>query len=138
MCRSFFTYFINVLTALCPCLFKVHLTGKKWSDKIYRWHTGYPGGLKERPAKDMLERHPTNILRKAILGMIYRNNLRNSYIEPRLKIYAGPDHPHTAQLPRGVEEGILKVPRKRVGGYNFGLNKYSVTPFQVGGAKGRA
>jgi hypothetical protein len=70
--------------------------------------------------------------------MIYRNNLRNSYIEPRLKIYAGPDHPHTAQLPRGVEEGILKVPRKRVGGYNFGLNKYSVTPFQVGGAKGRA
>ncbi|KAL3784179.1 hypothetical protein HJC23_001378 [Cyclotella cryptica] len=115
---------------------QVQLTGKKWSDKIYRWHTGYPGGLKQRPAREMLERKPTEILRKAILGMLYRNNLRQSYMEPRLKIYAGEEHPHTAQLPRGVAEGVMKVPRKRVGGYHFGLKKYSETPFQVGGAKG--
>ena len=113
---------------------KVNLTGKKWSDKMYRWHTGYPGGLKQRSAKDMLERKPTYILRKAILGMLYRNNLRNSYIEPRLKIYAGADHPHTAQLPTGVQPSIV-VPRKRMGGYHFGLKKYSLTPFQVGAAK---
>ncbi|KAL7509574.1 hypothetical protein ACHAXN_006612 [Cyclotella atomus] len=113
---------------------KVNLSGKKWSDKIYRWHTGYPGGLKERSAKDMLERKPTFILRKAILGMLYRNNLRRTCMEPRLKIYAGPEHPHTAQLPEGLE-GSIQVPRKKTGGYHFGLNKYSITPYQVGGAK---
>ncbi|KAK1732941.1 ribosomal protein L13 [Skeletonema marinoi] len=111
---------------------KVHFSGKKWDDKIYRWHTGYPGGLKERPAKDMLARKPESVLKKAILGMLYRNNLRQTYMEPRLKIYAGPDHPHKAQLPDGVE--TLPVhPRKRKGSYHFGLgDKYSVTPFQVG------
>eukprot|EP00970_Alexandrium_tamarense_P008923 scaffold1750_cov189-Alexandrium_tamarense.AAC.13 len=113
---------------------KVHLSGKKWDDKIYRWHTGYPGGLKERPAKDMLERKPEFILRKAILGMLYRNNLRESYMEPRLKIYAGSEHPHEAQLPRGVNV-LPRHPRKRMGNYHFGLEKYSETPFQVGGAK---
>ena len=83
----------------------------------------------------MLERKPTYILRKAILGMLYRNNLRKSYMEPRLKIYAGEEHPHSAQLPKGVKP-MLKVPRKRMGGFHFGLKKYSETPFQVGGAKG--
>jgi hypothetical protein len=92
----------------------VHLTGKKWSDKIYRWHTGYPGGLKERPACEMLKRKPELLLQKAILGMLYRNNLRQSYMEKRLRIYAGPDHPHEAQLPKGVEM-LPKVPRKRSG-----------------------
>ena len=46
-------------------LLKVHFSGKKWDDKLYRWHTGYPGGLKERPAKNMLERKPEFILKKA-------------------------------------------------------------------------
>lgn len=116
---------------------QVHFSGKKWSDKLYRWHTGYPGGLRERPAKDMLERKPEFILKKAILGMLYRNNLREGYMEPRLKIYAGPDHPHDAQLPEGVT--TLPVhPRKRRGDYHFGLgSKYSETPFQVGGSKAR-
>jgi len=116
---------------------KVHFSGKKWSDKLYRWHTGYPGGLRERPAKDMLERKPEFILKKAILGMLYRNNLREGYMEPRLKIYAGPGHPHEAQLPEGVR--TLPVhPRKRRGDYHFGLgSKYSETPFQVGGSKAR-
>ncbi|EEC45973.1 predicted protein, partial [Phaeodactylum tricornutum CCAP 1055/1] len=80
---------------------KVNFTGKKWKDKLYRWHTGYPGGLKERPAQAMLERNPTMILRKAILGMLMgrQKKLIHGFIEPRLKIYAGSSHPHTAQLP---------------------------------------
>lgn len=103
---------------------KVKFSGKKWDNKLYRWHTGYPGGLKERPAKAMLERNPTKILRKAILGMLYRNNLRQSYMKPRLKVYAGPKHPHTAQLPEGTEV-LPKHPRKRSGEYHFGLLKYA-------------
>jgi len=104
---------------------KVKFSGKKWDDKLYRWHTGYPGGLKERPAKAMLERNPTKILRKAILGMLYRNNLRQSYMKPRLKIYAGSEHPHLAQLPEGTES-LPKHPRKRSGNYHFGLTDYAV------------
>lgn len=64
---------------------KVHFSGKKWNQKLYRWHTGYPGGLKERPAKVMLERKPEEVLKKAILGMLKRNNLRHQSIEPRLR-----------------------------------------------------
>jgi len=117
-------------------LLKVHFSGKKWSDKLYRWHTGYPGGLKERPAKNMLERKPEFILKKAILGMLYRNNLREGYIEPRLKIYTGEVHPHEAQLPSGVK-ALPIHPRKRTGSYHFGLgNKYSETTFQVGVSAG--
>lgn len=115
----------------------MHLTGKKWKDKIYRWHTGYPGGLKERPAKDMHARKPEFILKKAILGMLYRNNLRQSYMEPRLKIYAGPDHPHEAQLPEGTTP-LPVHPRKRRGDFHFGLGKtYSATPYVEGGAKAK-
>jgi large subunit ribosomal protein L13 len=103
---------------------KVTFTGNKWNDKLYRWHTGYPGGLKQRTAKDMLERRPTEILRKAVLGMLSRTRLRNTYIEPRLKIYSGPSHPHTAQLPDSVEP-ILRHPRKLSGDFHFGLQLYS-------------
>ena len=103
---------------------KVKFSGKKWDDKLYRWHTGYPGGLKERPAKAMLERNPTKILHKAILGMLTRNNLRQSYMKPRLKIYAGSEHPHSVQLPEGTES-LPKHPRKRSGKYHFGLKDYA-------------
>ena len=111
---------------------KVKFSGDKWDSKLYRWHTGYPGGLKERPAKAMLEKNPTKILRKAILGMLYRNNLRQSYMKPRLKIYPGPVHPHTAQLPEGTQT-LPKHPRKRAGRYHFGLKWYA-TPgsYQAG------
>ena len=85
----------------------------------------------------MLERSPELILKKAILGMLYRNNLREGYMEPRLKIYAGPEHPHSAQLPEGVRP-LPVHPRKRMGNYHFGLgDRYSETSFQVGGAKAR-
>merc|ERR1712228_380469 len=77
---------------------KVHLTGNKWNKKLYRWHTGYPGGLKQRTAKEMLNKNPIQILKKAILGMIPRTTLRTKYIEKRLYIYTGSNHPHMAQL----------------------------------------
>jgi large subunit ribosomal protein L13 len=106
---------------------KVNFSGKKWHDKLYRWHTGYPGGLKQRRAEDMLERKPDHILKKAILGMLNRNKLRHKYIEPRLKIYSGPIHPHTSQLP-ATAESLPSHPRKRSGNYHFGFEdgKYSV------------
>ena len=104
---------------------KVKFSGKKWDKKLYRWHTGYPGGLKERPAKAMLERNPTKILRKAILGQLTRNTLRQSFMRPRLKIYTGPTHPHLAQLPPGTEP-LPKHPRKKSGKYHFGLKYYAV------------
>ena len=103
---------------------KVNFSGNKWKDKIYRWHTGYPGGLKERPAGQMLERNPVQILRKAVLGMLKRNKLRHGYMEPRLKIYTGSDHPHKAQLPTTVEP-IPRVPTRLLGNFHFGLKHYA-------------
>jgi len=110
---------------------KVQFSGNKWQDKLYRWHTGYPGGLKERPAVRMLERNPIQILRKAVVGMLgNRNRLRHGYIEPRLKIYAGPNHPHTAQLGGGggsAVEPLPRVPRKLRGDFHVvGLSGRSV------------
>jgi len=106
---------------------KVHFSGTKWDKKLYRWHTGYPGGLKQRKAKDMLERSPKQILRKAILGMLRNTNLRHGYIEPRLKIYTGPEHPHISQLPSNVEP-MMDHPRKRQGDYHFGFKDGRYTP----------
>lgn len=99
-------------------------TGKKWGDKLYRWHTGYPGGLKQRTATEMLDRNPIKILQKAILGMLKRNKLRHGYMEPRLKIYVGDKHPHTAQLPAGVQP-LPKPPARRDGNFHFGLRHYA-------------
>jgi len=99
---------------------RVQFTGNKWQKKLYRWHTGYPGGLKERPANRMLERNPVQILRRATLGMLRRNRLRHGYIEPRLKIYVGPDHPHAAQLPSGVRP-LPPAPGRLHGHLHFGF-----------------
>jgi hypothetical protein len=88
MNENMITYFCTIPYSLIIHFIhyiQVHFSGKKWDDKLHRWHTGYLGGLRERPAKDMLERSPTLILKKAILGMLYRNNLREGYMEPRLK-----------------------------------------------------
>ena len=71
----------------------------------------------------MLEKKPENILKKAILGMLSRNNLRHKYIEPRLKIYTGPDHPHEGQLLDVTP--MAKHPRSRRGDYHYGLNESS-------------
>mmetsp|Transcript_20642 Transcript_20642/g.42485 ORF Transcript_20642/g.42485 Transcript_20642/m.42485 type:complete len:179 (-) Transcript_20642:65-601(-) len=104
---------------------KVQFSGKKWNDKVYRWHSGYPGGLKERKAKDMMARKPEEVLKKAILGMLKRNNLRHQSIEPRLRIYVGPDHPHVAQLPPDTTTPLPPHPRAKSGDFHFGLETYN-------------
>ena len=81
---------------------KIAVTGNKLDDKMYHRHSGYPGGLKSRPLRDELERRPTEVLRKAVKGMLPRNRLARTQIG-KLKIYAGPEHPHEAQAPRQLE-----------------------------------
>ena len=81
---------------------KIAVTGSKLDDKMYYRHSGYPGGLKERPLRQQLERRPTEVLRKAVKGMLPRNRLARQQIT-KLKIYAGPEHPHEAQNPKPLE-----------------------------------
>jgi large subunit ribosomal protein L13 len=77
---------------------KIAVTGTKLDDKLYYRHSGYPGGLRSRPLRDELERRPTEVIRKAVKGMLPRNRLARQQLT-KLKVYAGPDHPHTAQNP---------------------------------------
>lgn len=81
---------------------KVEVTGKKRTDKMYRRHTGYPGGLRERTFTEQLEKRPEEIIRIAVKGMMPRNRLSRKQLT-KLKIYAGADHPHTAQKPQALE-----------------------------------
>ena len=81
---------------------KVALTGDKLEKKIYYHHSGYVGGLKEIPAKEMLRRRPENLIRFAVKGMLPKNSLGRRQLT-KLKIYAGPDHPHQAQGPERLE-----------------------------------
>jgi large subunit ribosomal protein L13 len=78
---------------------KIAVTGKKLDDKLYHRHSGYPGGLRTRPLREELERRPTEVLRKAVKGMLPRTRLGRAQLT-KLKIYAGPEHPHTAQDPK--------------------------------------
>ena len=77
---------------------KIQVTGKKLDDKIYYRHSGYPGGLRQRTLREQLERRPTEVLRLAVRGMLPKNRLASKQLT-KLKIYAGPDHPHVAQSP---------------------------------------
>ncbi len=77
---------------------KVVVTGKKAEQKVYQRFSGYPGGLKRIKYADMLERHPERIIRLAVSRMIPKNRLGRKVIK-KLKVYAGPDHPHEAQQP---------------------------------------
>jgi large subunit ribosomal protein L13 len=81
---------------------KVVVTGKKAEQKVYRRHSGYPGGLKETSYEQMMERRPTEILRKAVKGMMPDTRLARQQLR-KLKIYAGPEHPHAAQNPQRLE-----------------------------------
>ncbi|MBA3331021.1 MAG: 50S ribosomal protein L13 [Actinobacteria bacterium] len=78
---------------------RIAVTGKKLDDKMYHRHSGYPGGLRSRTLREQLERRPTEVLRKAVKGMLPRNRLSRAQIT-KLKIYAGPAHPHEAQAPQ--------------------------------------
>lgn len=81
---------------------KVVFTGNKLKDKIYRHHTGWPGGLKEIAAEKLLARYPERILEKAIRGMLPKNKLGRK-MGKKLKVYAGSDHPHQAQRPEALQ-----------------------------------
>ncbi len=78
---------------------KVELTGKKWSDKIYADHTLVPGGIIKTPAEKMLARHPEELIKRAVWGMLPKGPLGRR-IYKKLKVYAGTDHPHSAQQPK--------------------------------------
>jgi large subunit ribosomal protein L13 len=77
---------------------KIVLTGNKLKDKLYRHHTGYPRGLREIAAGDLLAKFPDRLIRDAVYGMLPKNKLREHMIR-KLKVYKGTDHPHTAQQP---------------------------------------
>ncbi|MGD0099495.1 MAG: 50S ribosomal protein L13 [Acidobacteriota bacterium] len=77
---------------------KVRLTGKKLTDKLYRHHTGYPGGLRETAAGVLLSKNPGKLVREAVIGMLPKSKLGRA-MRKKLKVYAGPQHPHQAQQP---------------------------------------
>ena len=81
---------------------KVKLTGNKLDDKMYYRHSGWIGGLKERSAKEMLEKKPTELLKSAVKGMLTKNSLGRKQLK-KLKIYTGGEHPHAAQQPEMLE-----------------------------------
>jgi len=81
---------------------RVVVTGRKAEQRVYRRHSGYPGGMKETSYEQMLARKPTEILRKAVYGMMPKTRLARKQFK-KLKIYAGPEHPHVAQDPQELE-----------------------------------
>jgi large subunit ribosomal protein L13 len=81
---------------------KITVTGQKLDQKRYYRHSGYPGGLRSRTLREQLDRRPTEVLRKAVKGMLPRNRLARQQLT-KLKIYAGPEHPHEAQSPKPLE-----------------------------------
>jgi large subunit ribosomal protein L13 len=82
---------------------KIHVTGQKLDQKLYYHHSGYPGGLRTRTLREQLDRRPEEVLRKAVKGMLPKNRLASAQLR-KLKIYAGPEHPHAAQNPEPMQE----------------------------------
>jgi len=81
---------------------KIAVTGNKLDDKVYYRHSGYPGGIRSRTLREELERRPTEVIRKAVKGMLPRNRLARAQLT-KLKVYAGPEHPHSAQDPKELQ-----------------------------------
>lgn len=81
---------------------KIRLTGNKWDDKKYYRHTGYMGGLKVASAKELMAKHPTDLLIHAVKGMLPKNKLGAAQLK-KLKVYAGSSHPHAAQQPAALD-----------------------------------
>jgi large subunit ribosomal protein L13 len=77
---------------------QVHLTGRKMTDKVYRWHTGYLGGIREINAERMLKTHPERVIEWAVQGMLPKGRLGRAMFK-KLKVYRGAEHPHAAQKP---------------------------------------
>ncbi|CAO3689349.1 unnamed protein product [Umbelopsis vinacea] len=81
----------------------IAVTGKKWDQKLYRHHTGFPGGLKEIPMSRIMERNPERVIHKAVSGMLPKNRLREKRME-RLHIFDGPDHPYAENIIKRYDE----------------------------------
>jgi large subunit ribosomal protein L13 len=81
----------------------IKVTGNKMEDKMYHRHTGYPGGLKSVKLRDLLATHPERVIEKAVWGMLPHNRM-GRHLMRKLRVYAGPDHPHGAQNPKPIEE----------------------------------
>ena len=92
---------------------KVRLTGRKVADKVYYWHTGYPGGIKERTARQIFEgRFPERVIEKAVERMVPRGPLGRRQMK-NLRVYAGAEHPHEAQQPTVLDVASLNTKNKR-------------------------
>lgn len=92
---------------------KVKLTGRKLDQHRFYWHTGYPGGIKDRTARSLLEgRHPERVLENAIRRMIPRGPLGRAQLK-NLRVYPGPEHPHEAQSPEVVDVGAMNTKNVR-------------------------
>ena len=81
---------------------KIKLTGRKLNDKIYYHYSGYPGGMKSITPKDLLQKKPEEVVRKAVWGMLPKNSLGRQMLT-KLKVYPGKEHPHQAQQPKKIE-----------------------------------
>lgn len=81
---------------------KLQLTGNKLADKMYYHHTGFPGGIKSITASKLIEKKPEDLIRKAVKGMLPKNKLARHMLK-KLKVYAGPEHPHEAQQPKTLD-----------------------------------
>lgn len=81
---------------------KVRLTGKKWNEKVYLRHTGYPGGQRALTARQMNEKHPIRLIENAVKGMLPKNRLGRA-IYKNLYVYEGAEHPHAAQQPKEIK-----------------------------------
>jgi len=81
---------------------KVRLTGEKWSKKLYQDHSLFPGGLRTQTAEQLIKRHPTDLVKRAVWGMLPKGPLGRR-IYKKLKVYAGAEHPHAAQQPKPLK-----------------------------------
>lgn len=91
---------------------KLVLTGDKRQSKLAFRHSGYPGGLRAQPYSELLAKHPERVVEKAVRGMLPKNSLGRAQLR-KLKVYAGPDHPHAAQQPKPFQ--ITQVAQQAVG-----------------------
>ncbi len=81
----------------------VHMTGNKWEQEFHRWHTGFPGGLKERTARQLIEgKHPQRVVENAVQRMMPKTKLGDAQFT-KLRVYAGAEHPHEAQQPTKID-----------------------------------
>jgi large subunit ribosomal protein L13 len=90
---------------------KVRFTGNKLDEKVYRRHTGYPGGLRSVQAKDLQAKYPERLIESAVRGMLPKTKLGRKQIK-KLKVYRGPKHPHEAQQPRPLEVSAARGGKK--------------------------